>query len=111
MTLVEGGGGTVGAGEVAVLRGKRGLQVSGIVDRVRPGVGREELVVVVETLAEVGGQTVVVRRAVGIVGVHVAEGDAAGVIERGWHWITCRIESRQGLEEGDRLRYAGALVI
>src|SRR6266404_2985671 len=111
MTLIEGGGGTIRAREVAVLWGKRGLQVGRIVDGVRPGVGGEELVVVVEALAEIDGQPVVVRSAIGIVGIHVTEGDAASVIECGRHRITCRIESGQGLEEGDRLRHAGALAI
>src|SRR6266704_1904856 len=38
MALVEGGGGTVRAGEVTVLWSERGLQVGRIVDRVRPSV-------------------------------------------------------------------------
>ena len=78
MALVEERGGTIGAREVAVLRSERGLQVGGIVNGVRPGVGREEFVMAAEALAQVGGQAVIDRAAVGVVGVHVAEGDAAG---------------------------------
>src|SRR5258708_35332879 len=80
MTLIEGGGGTIRAGEITVLRGERRLQVGGIVDGMRPSVRSQELVMVAEALAEIDGQPVVVRRAIGVVGIHVAEGDAASVI-------------------------------
>ncbi len=48
-----------------------------------------------EAFAEIGSQPVVVRSAVGIVGVHIAEGDAAGVIECGRRWIAVGVEARK----------------
>src|SRR3984893_2596470 len=109
MTLIEGGGGAIRAREITVLRGERGLQVGRIVDRVRPGVGRQELVMVVEALAEIDGQPVVVRSAVRIVGVHVAKGDAAGVIERGRRGVASRIEPWERSEKSLGLRHAWSL--
>src|SRR6266403_3222762 len=106
MALVEGGSGTVRAREVTVLWGERGLQVGRIVDGVRPGVGGEELVVVVEALAEIDGQPVVVRSAIGIVGIHVTEGDAVRIIGRGRHRVAFRVESGEGSEKSLCLRYA-----
>ena len=44
-------------------------------------VRRQEFVVIAEALAQVGGKSVVNRAAVGVVGVHIAEGDA--VSQRG----------------------------
>ena len=38
------------------MRSKRGLEVGRVVDGVRPGVGGQELVVIAEALAEIGGQ-------------------------------------------------------
>ena len=78
MTLVEQRRGAIEAGVVAVLRRERGLQIGGIVNGMRPGVGSEEFVVAVEALAQVGGEAVIDGAAVGVVGIHVAEGDAAG---------------------------------
>src|SRR6266404_626574 len=106
MTLVEGGGGTIGAREIAVLRGERGLQVRRIVDRVRPGIGRQELVMVAEALAEIDGQPIVVRCAIGIVGVHVAKGDAVRIIGCGRHRVAFRVESGERREKSLCLRYA-----
>ena len=44
----------------------------------RPRVGREEFVLRVETLAQIGAESVIHRAAVGVIRVHVAEGDASG---------------------------------
>src|SRR5258708_37672745 len=54
VTLIEGGGGTISAGEVTVLRGESGLQIGGIIDRVRPGIRSEEFVMLAEAFAEIG---------------------------------------------------------
>src|SRR5271169_811012 len=43
----------------------------------RPRVRSEELVVLCEAFAQVGGEAVVDRTPVGVVGIHVAEGDAS----------------------------------
>src|ERR1035438_3376292 len=43
-----------------------------------PGVRGQELVMAVETLAKISSQSVIDGTAVGVVGIHVAEGDAAG---------------------------------
>ncbi len=45
----------------------------------RPGVRGEEFEVLVEAAAQVGAEAVVDGTPVGVVGVHVAEGNAAGV--------------------------------
>src|SRR5579864_7615018 len=95
VTLVEERGGTIEAGEEAVLRCERGLQIGGVVDGVRPRVGREEFVMLVEALAQVGGEAVVDRTAVGVVRVHVAEGDAAAKSASNRR-STTRVESLAG---------------
>src|SRR5216684_1068293 len=72
----------------------------------RPGVGREDPVVVAEGLAQVSAEAVIDRAAVGVVRVHVAEGNAAGVGERRGRWIARRVEAWQSLENGNALSYA-----
>src|ERR1035441_847455 len=58
----------------------------------------------VETLAQVGGQAMVYGAAVGVVGIHVAEGDAAGVGEAiPRSGIAFRIESGKSSDQGLRL--------
>src|ERR1035437_7009945 len=49
--------------------------------------------------------------AIGEVGIHVAEGDAVGVIGRGRHRVAFRIEPRQGSEQGLRLRYTVGIAV
>ncbi len=55
------------------------LQIGRVVDRMRPGVGSEKFVVLVEALAQVGAESVIDRTAVRVVGVHVAERNAAAI--------------------------------
>src|SRR5208282_5723005 len=99
MPLIEGRRGTIGVRDIAILRDERGLQVGGIVDGMRTGVGREELVVLCEALAQIGAQPVIVGSAVGVVGIHVAERDAAGVWASRRRGITGRVETRQSFDE------------
>ncbi len=66
-----------------VLREQERLEVGRVVNRVRPGVGGEELVVVRHAAAHLEGARVVDGVAVGDLRVHVAEGrDEAGTRER-----------------------------
>src|ERR1700689_5979023 len=95
MTLVEQRRGAVERGIIAVLWRERGLQIGGVVDGVRPGGGREKFVVVAETLAQIGAEAVIDGTAVGIIGVHVAERDAAGEADR----TAIRVEARDGLNQ------------
>src|SRR5271157_5215313 len=74
MTLVVDGVAALESREAAVLRLEGGLQVGGIVNRMRPGVTREQLEVTGETLAEVDGQSVVPGIAIRDLGVHAVEG-------------------------------------
>src|SRR5258708_23831592 len=69
-------------------------------NRMRPGVRSEKFVVPGDPLAEVGGESVIDRAAVGVVGVHVAERHAAGV---GRYRVAGRVESRQAMKYGLRL--------
>ena len=62
-----------------------------------------------EALAEIGGEAVIDRAAVGVIGVHVAEGDAARVIEGGGRGIAFGIKAWQGREKSLRLSYARGL--
>ena len=101
MALVEGRRRTVGVRVVAVLWDERGLQVRGIIDRVRPGIGCQEFVVAVEALTEIGGQPVVDRAAIGVVGVMSLKGtQLASPVESGLHAVfcpaACRSESARG---------------
>ena len=57
----------------------------------RPGVRRQKFVVTAKALFQIGGQPVINRTAVGVVGIHVAERDAAG--ESAGRRITSRAES------------------
>ena len=109
VTLIKERRRTIEARYIAVLRGKSGLQIGGIVDGVRPGVGGQKFVVLGEALAEIGAESVIDRTAVGVVGVHVAEGDAAGVGEAvGRGGIAGLVEPRQGSKNSLRLRHARA---
>ena len=110
MALIEGGRGTIGGRDIAVLRGERGLEVGGIVDGVRPSVGGEEFVVAAEALAEIGGQPVIDRTAVGVVGIHIAERNAAGVGKAvAWVGIAVGVEAGQSGEKSLGLRHTSAL--
>ena len=73
MALIKGRIGPFQVWEEAVLGGKRGLKVGRVIDRVRPGVGRQKFVVIRETLFEVRRETVVNGAAIRIVRVHIAE--------------------------------------
>ena len=96
MALVEGRAGAFVVGPEVILRFQQRLQIGGIINRVRPGVRSEELVVVAETLFEIRGQAMVDRAAIGIVGHHVAEGngDAQSQAVGGQHLLDKRLAER-----------------
>src|ERR1700728_5110525 len=78
MTLVEQRCGAIHGGIVAVRRIESGFEIGRVVNGVRAGIRSKYFVMLVEAFAEVGGEAVVDRAAVGIIGVHVAERHAAG---------------------------------
>src|SRR5437763_818038 len=63
----------------------------------RPSVGSKEFVLIAEAFTQVGGQTMVDRAAVRVVGVHIAEGNAAGIGKS----VHCR-RIASGVEAGKR---------
>src|SRR5205085_8293615 len=68
MALIKGGVGAFLFRMVVVLRREQRLKVSGIVNGMRPGIRREELVMVLHALAQVERHAVIHRTAVGEVG-------------------------------------------
>ena len=93
MTLIEQRGRAIEGREEAILRGKSGLEVGGVVNGVRPGVGGQEFVVAAEALTKIGGEPVIDRTAVRVVGVHVAEGDA--IAEGAWVAVCIEVGRHQ----------------
>ena len=91
VALIEQRIGTIQSRVKTVLGSSGGLQIRRIVNRVRPGVGTEEFVVPAEALAQVDREPVIDGTAVGEVGVHVSEGNAACEGRR----IARRVEARE----------------
>src|SRR5262249_38980896 len=90
--------------EAAVLRFQRGLQVGGIVNRVRPRIAREQFEGMTEALLQVDGQAVINRVAIGELCVDAVEGH--GHTEAGWipgersQRYLSRVASRQHARNG-----------
>src|SRR5262249_15825229 len=75
----------------------------------RPRVGGKKLVVIAKALAEVGGEPVVHGAAVGEVRVHVAEGDAAGVVKGRRSRVASGIKAWESANERLGLGHASGL--
>ena len=75
VALIESRAGALMVWPEIILRLQQRLQISGVIDGVRPGIRGQELVVVAEPLFEVRRQAMVDRAAIGIVGHHVAKGN------------------------------------
>ncbi len=106
MALVKRGRGALRVGVEVVLRSiGGGDDVGGVVDRVRPGIRDEELVVGAQAFLEIHGKSVVAGGAGGQVWAHVAEGNGDADAETfGSHDLTGKGDALSGALSGEELR-------